>query len=134
MAVWVFNNSSHRFSSLPPQYLISSPLEMRYVRRRDYMKKVGNYKDMSPYYNIELVDNVGPRPFGFPTERYYVEIDKENPKQRYKYRRFEKGADRHFFNTIPRQIKYVIGNKFILEGDEVNPNNEPDEKGDETRE
>ena len=27
MAVWVFNNSSHRFSSLPPQYLISSPLE-----------------------------------------------------------------------------------------------------------
>ena len=23
------------------------------------MKKVGNYKDMSPYYNVELVDNVG---------------------------------------------------------------------------
>ena len=88
-------------------YLISSPLEMRYVRQRDYMKKVGNYKDMSPYYNIELVDNVGPRPFGFPTERYYVEIDKENPKQRYKYRRFEKGADRHFFNTKPKQIKCV---------------------------
>ena len=32
---------------------------MRYVRQRDYVKKVGNYKDMSPYYNIELVDNVG---------------------------------------------------------------------------
>ena len=74
----------------------------------------GNYKDMSPYYNIEQVDNVGPRPFGFPTERYYVEIDKENPKQRYKYRRFEKGADRHFFNTKPRQIKYVVATSLFL--------------------
>ena len=46
----------------------------------------------------------------------------------YKYRRFEKGVDRHFFNTKPRQIKYIVGNKFILEGDEVNPNNEPDEQ------
>ena len=27
---------------------------MRYVRQRDYIKKVGNYKDMGPYYNIEL--------------------------------------------------------------------------------
>ena len=60
MAVWIFNNSSHQFSSLPPQYLISSPLEMRYVRQRDYVKKVGNYKDMSPYYNVQLVDNVEP--------------------------------------------------------------------------
>ena len=40
------------------------------------MKKVGNYKDMNPYYRVEEVYNVGPRPFGFPTERYYVEIDK----------------------------------------------------------
>ena len=80
------------------------------------MKKVGNYKDMA-FTNVELVYNVGPRPFCFPAERYYVEIDKENPKQRYKYRRFEKGVDRHFFKTIPRQIKYVVGNKFILEGD-----------------
>ena len=83
------------------------------------MKKVGNYKDMSPYYNIEQVYNVGLDLLVFSTERYYVEIDKENPKQRYKYSRFEKGADRHFFNTTPRQIKYVVGNKFILEGDEL---------------
>ena len=69
------------------------------------MKKVGNYKDMSPYCKVEQVDNVGLKPFDFPTERYYVEIDKENPKQRYKYRRFEKGADRHFFNTKQRHIK-----------------------------
>ena len=26
-----------------------------------------------------------------------------------------------------------MGNKFILEGDEVNPNNDPDEQGEETR-
>ena len=52
---------------------------------------------------------------------------------RYKYRMFEKGANRHFFNTKPRQIKYVVGNKFVLEGDEINPNNEPDEKGNETK-
>ena len=88
---------------------------------------------MSPYYNVELVDNVGPRPFGFPAERYYVEVDKDNAKQRYKYRRFEKGADRHFFNTKQRQIKYVVGNKFILKRDEINPNNEPDELGEETK-
>ena len=97
------------------------------------MKKVGNYKDMSPYYNIELVDNVGLNIWFSNRERYYIEVDKENPKQRYKYIRFEKGADRHFFNTKQRQIKYVIGNKFILKGDEINPNSEPDEKGEETR-
>ena len=42
-------------------------------------------------------------------------------------------ADRHFFNTKPRQIKYVVGNKFILKGDEINPNNEPNEQEDETK-
>ena len=31
-------------------------------------------------------------------------------------------------------IKYVVGNKFILEGDDVNLEREPDEKGDERNE
>ena len=48
-----------------------------------------------------------------------------------KIQKFENGADRHFFNTKPRQIKYVVGGKFILEGDEMGPNNELDEQGDE---
>ena len=30
-------------------------------------------------------------------------------------------------------VKYVVGNKFILEGDEITPNNEPDEQGEETK-
>ena len=28
----------------------------------------------------------------------------------------------------------LVGNKFVLEGDEISPNNEPDEKGYERRE
>ena len=54
-------------------------------------------------------------------------MNKDSPDLRYKYKRFEKGADRHFFNTKSRQIKYVVGNKFILEGDEINLSNELDE-------
>ena len=76
MAVWIFNNSSHQFSSLPPQYLISSPLEMHEVRKEDYMIKVGNYKDMSPYYNIELVDNVGLDLLDFPQRGIMLRLTK----------------------------------------------------------
>ena len=31
-------------------------------------------------------------------------------------------------DKAPKQIEYVVGNKFILEGDEINQNNEPDEQ------
>ena len=55
-------------------------------------------------------------------------MDKDNADLRYKYKWFEKGADRHLYDAAPRQIKYIIGNKFILEGDEINPNNEPYEQ------
>ena len=34
---------------------------------------------------------------------------------------------------MPRQIKYVVWNKFILEGDEVNSNNEQDKQREETK-
>ena len=52
---------------------------------------------------------------------------------RYKYKRFEKGADRHLYDKEPRQIKYIMGNKFILEGDNVNLEREPDERGEERK-
>ena len=42
---------------------------------------------MSPYYKI-----LGNRPFGFPAERYYVEVDNKSLEQKYKCRRFEKGS------------------------------------------
>ena len=46
---------------------------------------------------------------------YYAEIDPDNWGLRYKYKTFQKGRDRHMFNRTPRRIKYVVGNKFILE-------------------
>ena len=33
-----------------------------------------------------------------------------------------KGRDRHVFNRKPRRIKYIYGNKFILEKDPFNSN------------
>ena len=50
---------------------------------------------------------------------FYVEVDKDKPEQRYKYRTFEKGANRHLFRAEPRRMRYVVGNKFILDGDAV---------------
>ena len=50
---------------------------------------------------------------------FYVEVDKDKPEQRYKYKTFEKGANRHLFRAEPRRVKYVVGNKFILDGDAV---------------
>ena len=41
------------------------------------------------------------------------------PEQRYKYRTFEKGANRHLFRAEQRRVRYVVGNKFILDGDAV---------------
>ena len=50
---------------------------------------------------------------------FYVEVDKDKPEQRYKYRTFEKGANRHLFRAESRRVRYVVGNKFILDGDAV---------------
>ena len=61
---------------------------------------------------------------------FYVEVDKDKPEQRYKYRIFEKGANRHLFRAEPRRVRYVVGNKFILDGDAVvNTTNEAPHKG-----
>ena len=50
---------------------------------------------------------------------FYVEVDKDKPEQRYKYRTFEKGANRHLFRAEPRRVRYIVGNKFILDEDAV---------------
>ena len=31
-----------------------------------------------------------------------------------------KGIDRHLYDMIPRELRYVVGNKFILRGNNVN--------------
>ena len=51
---------------------------------------------------------------------FYVEVDKDKPEQRYKYRTFEKGANRHLFRAEPRRVRYVVGNKFMLDGNTAN--------------
>ena len=53
---------------------------------------------------------------------YYPEIDPDDWCLRYKYRTFWKGRDRHVFDREPRKIAYVMGNKFILDGDPPNCN------------
>ena len=47
---------------------------------------------------------------------------------------FEKGADRHLFPIIYFISHSVLLYKFILEGDDVNLDREPDEKGQERKE
>ena len=84
------------------------------------MKKFHHYIDMSPYYKVAKIFDKGIRPYTHPGEYFLVEVDKGNADLRYRYRRFEKGADRHKYDKALRQIRYIIGNKFILEGDEVN--------------
>ena len=98
------------------------------------MKKFHHYIDMNPYYRVSKLFHKGIRPYAHPDEYFLVEVDKDNSLNRYKYKMFEKGADRHLYNKAPRQIKYIVGNKFILEGDDVNLDRESDEQGEERNE
>ena len=92
------------------------------------MKKFHHYIDMNPYYGVAKLFHKGIRPYAHPGEYFLVEVGKDNTYMRYKYKRFEKGADRHLYDAALRQIKYIMGNKFILEGDNVNLEREPDEQ------
>ena len=61
-------------------------------------------------------------------EKYYVEVQKENPGQRFRYHPLMKAPDRHLYSTRPRELSYVVGNKFILRGEKINTEREPDER------
>ena len=56
-------------------------------------------------------------------------MNRYKPGERYRYKLFTKGKDRHLFNTEPRELRYIVGNKFMLRGDDVKTEREPDEKG-----
>ena len=60
-------------------------------------------------------------------EKYYVEVQKDKPGWRFRYHPLMKAPDRHLYSTRPRELKYVVGNKFILRGDKINTDSEPDE-------
>ena len=49
----------------------------------------------------------------------YTQQGQTRTEQRYKYRTFEKGTNRHLFRAEPRRVRYVVGNKFTLDGDAV---------------
>ena len=55
-------------------------------------------------------------------EKCLVEVNRNSPQERYRYEKFIKGSDRHLFSTRPRDLQYVVGNKFILRGNNVNLN------------
>ena len=130
MAVWVHNNSAHRFSYLPPQYLICAPDVMGKMRKNEYRKKVGNYRSFYPYIRIIPQGEKGNVAFGLLREKYFVEVNRDKPEERYRYGSFIKGRDRHLYNTTPRELRYLVGNKFMLRGDDLNTEREPDEVGD----
>ena len=94
---------------------------MHCVRRDEYIKGYRKYKYFDPYFTVGIDLLHGRRTRRpMPTHRtFYVEVDKDKPEQRYKYRTFEKGANRHLFRAEPRRVRYVVGNKFILDGDAV---------------
>ena len=129
MAVWVHNNSSHTFSNLPPQTLIAAPGEMGRMRKWQYLRRVWNYGDFLPYLRIKWNREKGKYPVALPDEKFYVEVNKEIPRQRFRYKRFIKAPDRHLYNTTPRDLRYVVGNKFLLHGEQMNTEREPDERG-----
>ena len=94
------------------------------MRQNDY-RKVSNYQYMRPYYSIEDMD--GPMVF-LNDEKYYVEVQKDKPGERFRYKPMIKAPDRHLYSTRPRELRYVVGNKFILRGDKINTEKEPDER------
>lgn len=102
-AVEIFNKEPHSFSNIPPGKLIARPQDMHMTRLQDY-QTWPNYADLMPY----ILDK---------DAEYYPEIDPENHMKRFRYYTFMKGMDRHVYDRIPRKIAYVIGNKFLLEGD-----------------
>ena len=91
---------------------------MHCVRRDEYIKGYRKYKYVDPYFTVGIDLLHGRRPMS-THNTFYVEVDKDKPEQRHKYRTFEKGANRHLFRAEPRRVRYVVGNKFILDGDAV---------------
>ena len=51
----------------------------------------------------------GNMPLGNPGERYCVEVDKEKPGQRYKYRRFKREQTSTSTTHRTRELRYVVG-------------------------
>ena len=62
---------------------------------------------MNPYYRVLKLFHKGIKPYVHPDEYFLVEVDKDNSLNRYKYKRFEKGAGRHLYD------KYM-NNRVIL--------------------
>ena len=121
LAVRHFNTVPHQFSPIPPKHLVRHPYSMHCVRRDEYIKGYRKYNYFDPYFTVGIGMLNGKRTRKpLPTHNtFYVEVDKDKPEQRYKYRTFEKGANRHLFRAEPRRVRYVVGNKFILDGDAV---------------
>ena len=56
-------------------------------------------------------------------------MNKDNPGERFRYHPMMKAPDRHIYNKTERWLRYVVGNKFMLYGDDINTEREPDVKG-----
>ena len=93
------------------------------------LRKVWNCGDFLPYLRIKLDEKKGQVPVGLPDEKYFVELNKGKPDERFRYLKMMKAPDRHLYNLEPRKLRYIVGNKFILNGDQINTEREPDEKG-----
>ena len=67
---------------------------MHCVRRDEHTKGYKKYKYFDPYFTVGIDLLHGKRTRRpLPTySTFYVEVDKDKPEQRYKYRTFEKGT------------------------------------------
>ena len=54
--------------------------------------------------------------------KYLVEVNRCKPGERCTYERNIKGADKHLYGMTPRELRYVVGNKFMLSGNDENLN------------
>ena len=101
LAVRHFNTVPHQFSPIPLKHLDRHPYSMHCVRRDECNKGYRKYKYFDPYFTvgIDLLNGRRTRRTRRPMSThntFYVEVDKDKdkPEQRYKYRTFEKGANR----------------------------------------
>ena len=97
---------------------------MHCVRRDEYIKGYRKYKYFDPYFTvgIELLNGRRTRRPMSTNSTFYVEVDKDKPELNRDtntgHLRKEQ-ANRHLFRAEPRRVRYVVGNKFILDGDAV---------------
>ena len=65
--------------------------------------------------------------------RHETLLHKRRHGKRYRYERFIKRANRYLGDMTLMELRYVVGNKFFLQGNEINSERKLDERGEPER-